>query len=428
MLKENEIYTVKIESVNNMGNGVTHIDGIAVFVPYAVTGDECEIRLMRVHSSYAIASLLRICVPSTYRIPSGCLHFGTCGGCSYLELDIERENAEKREQVSATLKKFGIEAEVENTVCPVFNEYRNKVVLFYDNGSFGYYQQGTNKVVPHKRCIINDPIFDKIADFCLSTLDKKDLRALFIRKTSHKEPQIIVAPIYWSRADILQFSASLLDHFPEVVSVLYGVNREKSFAFENTTFHKIYGDGYIEDEMCGLEFRISPRSFYQINHSCATALYEKAISLLNAKMGDTVADLFCGTGTMGMIAAKRTGADVIGVEIEKSAVDDAKRNARLNGIRNIEFFADDAKNFNRSIDSCIIDPPRKGCSKFMIDTLLRLLPDRIVYVSCNPDTMARDINMLSDKYRISSPVSVFNMFPRTSHVESVVCLTRRLDN
>ena len=428
MLNLKEIYTVNIESVNNLGNGVAHIDGIAVFVPYAIEGDTCEIEIVKLHSSYAIAGLVSVLSPSPYRTVPECSHFYECGGCNYLNCSLEYENLTKERAVKDVLKKFGIDAEVEKTVCPLSEKYRNKVVLYYGNGGFGYCKQGTNRVVPHDECNMNSDEFDKIAELCKKELNKSGLRALFIRKTEKSPVEYMVSPIYDRKTDIIKFSISLVNAFPSVRTVLLGVNREKDFVFEKTSFTTVYGDGCIEDEMCGLKFRISPKSFYQINHSCATALYEKAIELLDAKNTDTVADLFCGTGTIGMIAAKRTGASVIGVEIEESAVKDAKVNARLNGIKNVEFFADDAKNFDKEVDSCIIDPPRKGCSKFMIDTLLRLKPHRIVYVSCNPDTMARDIKLLSEEYKIASPVSVYNMFPMTSHVESVVCLERRLDN
>ena len=188
----------------------------------------------------------------------------------------------------------------------------------------------------------------------------------------------------------------------------------------------LYGDGYIYDELLGLSFRISPSSFYQVNHTCAEKLYEKAIELANLTPNDKCADLFCGTGTIGIIAAKKTGATVYGVEINEDAVRDAKFNAKLNGIKNISFTATDAKNFNEKVDVAIIDPPRKGCSPFMIDTLLRLKPNRIVYVSCNADTLARDLKALLGEYHIASPLFPFNMFPKTSHVESVVCLTRKI--
>ncbi len=427
MLKLNEIYVCDIESVNNLGNGVTHIDGMAVFVPCAIEGDTCQIEIVKLYSSYAIARLASVVSPSPYRTVPDCPRFYECGGCNYLNCSLEYENELKEKNVRDVFKKFGIDAEIEKTVCPVSEKYRSKVVLYYGKGGFGYYKQGTNQIVPHDKCNMNPDEFDKIAELCKRELNKSGLRALFIRKNEKSPAEYMVSPIYDKKADIIKFSMALVNTFPSVRTVLLGVNKEKDFVFEKTSFTTVYGDGCIEDKMCGLKFRISPKSFYQINHACAESLYERAIELLDAKSADTVADLFCGTGTIGMIVAKRTGAPVIGVEIEESAVKDAKVNAMLNEIKNIEFFADDAKNFDRAVDSCIIDPPRKGCSKFMIDTLLRLKPHRIVYVSCNPDTMARDIKLLAEEYKIASHVGVFNMFPRTSHVESVVCLTRRLD-
>ena len=424
MLTEKEIYNVKIESVNNLGNGVARIDGMALFVPYAITGDICDVRIDKLYPSYAIGSIVELKEKSPYRDEPTCPNFTKCGGCSYLNLSLERENAEKQIQVESVLRKFKIEATTEKTACPVAEKYRNKVVLFYEKGEFGYYKQNTNQIIPHDSCIMNPDIFDKIADFCKVNLNKSNLRALFIRISSDDEPEIMVSPIYKTKTDIIKFTMSLVSAFPSIRTVLLGVNKEKDFVFEKTSFTTVYGDGCIEDTICGLKFRISPKSFYQINHTCATVLYEKAIELIDAKSTDKIADLFCGTGTIGMIVSKRSGAHVTGVEIEQSAVHDAKINAKLNKISNIEFFADDAKNFDKEVDACIIDPPRKGCSKLMIDTLLRVKPDRIVYVSCNPDTMARDINLLSGEYKIASNVYVYNMFPRTSHVESVVCLER----
>ena len=174
-----------------------------------------------------------------------------------------------------------------------------------------------------------------------------------------------------------------------------------------------------------MKFRISPSSFYQVNPACAELLYNKTIELADLTDSDTCADLFCGTGTIGLICAKKTGANVYGVEINEDAVKDAKFNAKLNDISNISFESTDAKNFNKNVDVCIVDPPRKGCSQFMIETLLRLKPKRIVYVSCNADTLMRDLKALQNEYNIASPLYPFNMFPKTSHVENVICLNHK---
>ena len=424
MLKEGQKCTIKCEEMNNFGNVVCKIDGLVVFVNGAVSGDTVEAEIKKITSNYAVAETTKILAYSPYRITPPCTVYDRCGGCVFSMVNIAKENEIKAEYVKGTLKKFGIDAEVDKAICPVHDFYRNKVVLFFANGRFGYMERASNRVVPHKACPLNDGIFDDIARFTAKEIDDNKLRALYLRKSSEEDGEIMVAPIFSKPTDIKHYAKKLKNEFPRVSTVLSGHIYSKDFAIELCEFEAVRGDGYIKDTICGLEFEISPKSFYQVNHACATELYEKTISYLDVDENAKVADLFCGTGTIGMIVAKRTGAKVYGVEIEPSAVEDAKRNAKNNGVENIEFFEGDAKDFDKKVDACIIDPPRKGCSDFMIDTLLRLNPKKIVYVSCNPDTMARDLKKLTKKYKIKEPISVFNMFPKTGHVESVVCLTR----
>ena len=351
--------------------------------------------------------------------------FGACGGCVFSHIHIDKENQVKRDYVRGTLKKFGIDAQLEEVVCPSCEAYRNKVILFYENGRFGYMEKSTNRVVPHKACRLNDEVFDEIAELTARELDGTKIRALYLRKSSKEPCEIMVCPIFKKPTDIKHYAKKLKSEFPSVSTVLSGFLAGKDFVLEACEFKVVSGEGYIRDEICGLTFEISPKSFYQVNHDCAELLYEKAISYLDADENSKIADLFCGTGTMGTIVAKRTGAKVYGVEIEPSAIENAKHNAKLNDVTSIEFFEEDAKNFNKKVNACIIDPPRKGCSDFMLETLLKLAPSKIVYVSCNPDTLARDLKKLTRKYEISSPISVFNMFPRTSHVETIVCLRKQ---
>lgn len=425
MLKEGQKYTLKCEEMNNFGNVVCRVDGIVVFVNGAVSGDTVEAEIKKITSNYAVAETTKILSQSPYRVSPLCTVFDRCGGCAFSTVHISKENETKRSYVKGTLKKFGIEVEVDDIVCPVNDFYRNKIILFFSNGRFGYMEKASNRVVPHKACPLNDGIFDDIARFTAKELAETKLRALYLRKSSGEDGEIMVCPIFTKQTDIKHYAKKLRGEFPRVSTVLSGFMFGRDFVLEACEFKTVSGDGYITDEICGLKFEISPKSFYQVNHACATELYEKVISCLDADENSEIADLFCGTGTIGMIVAKRTGAHVYGVEIEPSAVEDAKRNATLNEVENIEFFEGDAKNFNKKIDACIIDPPRKGCSDFMLDTLLRLNPNKIVYVSCNPDTMARDLKKLTRKYKIDEPISVYNMFPKTSHVECVVCLTRR---
>lgn len=425
MLHIGDTYTVIVEETNIFGNGVCHVEGVAVFVEGAMIGDKCVIEITKVLTSYAYARCVEILISSTYREMSKCPYSNKCGGCSFDGIDLNIENEVKKKYVSFSFLKQGIKADVEKTQCPVSQSYRNKVVLFYDNDRYGYLENKSNKIVPHTSCLLNEAIFDKIADFVGKELIGTTLRSLYLRKGYGENGEIMVCPIFYKKTNILSFVGKLIKKFPNVKTVLQGVNNEKSFVLENTKYQIAYGDGYIYDTLCGLNFRISPESFYQVNHDCAELMYEKAISLADLSEGKSCADLFCGTGTIGIISAKKTGAKVYGVEIVEKAIEDAKNNAELNSVRNIKLKAMDAKEFNEKVDVCIIDPPRKGCTSFMLNTLNRILPEKIVYISCNVDTMTRDIKALSDNYKISSPVSVFNLFPRTSHVECIACLKRK---
>lgn len=421
MVKIGEIYTVNIEDVNIFANGVCHIDGFVVFVKGALAGEECKIQITELHPKFAYAFPVEFIRKINDRVEPSCNSYSECGGCSLLHTNIDLENEIKENYLKSIIKKSSFDIKVEKIAAPVSQNYRNKVVFFFEKGKYGYMANGTNKIVEHKSCILNDDIFDKIATFTSESLKGTSIRALYMRKSS-KYDEIMVCPIIYEKTDIIGYATNLVAKFPSVKAVLYSVYKEKSFALEKVSFKTLYGDGYIYDELCGLKFRISPGSFYQVNPECAELLYKKAIELANLTPNDTCADLFCGTGTIGLICAKETGARVYGVEIVEDAVKDAKFNAKLNGISNITFEATDAKNFNKKVDACIIDPPRKGCSPFMLETLMRLKPKRIVYVSCNADTLMRDLKTLLTEYQIASPLYPFNMFPRTSHVESVVCL------
>lgn len=427
MVKTGERYRVKIEDVNIFGNGICHIDSFVVFVKNALLDEECEIEITDVSKKFAYATVKEQLAVSKNRQELSCACYGQCGGCSFLHTTIENENEIKENYVKSIFRKNKIDIEVAKIEAPSVEKYRNKVVFHFENGEYGYMASGTNKLVPHSGCKLNDDIFDKIAALTGECLPKKSLRALYIRKSSQQNGEVMVCPILRETVDLTSYVGKLILEFPNVKTVLYSVYNERDFALENVKFKTLYGDGYIYDELLGLKFRISPSSFYQVNHECAEKFYEKAIKLAALSPTDKCADLFCGTGTIGIIAAYKTGASVYGVEINEEAVKDAKYNAKLNGVKNISFEATDAKNFGEAVDVAIIDPPRKGCSTFMIETLLRLKPKRIVYVSCNADTLARDIKSLLGEYEISSPLYPFNMFPKTAHVESVVCLRRQSD-
>ncbi len=423
MVKVNDIYTVKIKDTNIFANGICHIDGFVVFVDGALIGEECKIQITEVRSKFAYARITTFISKSAERLIPACGSFSKCGGCSFLHCNLTAENQIKEKYIESIFKKNKIDVKIEKISTPVAEKYRNKVVFFFENGKYGYLEGGTKKLVEHENCILNEDIFDRIALFTKEALANTTIRALYIRKSTQSE--IMVCPIFYSETDIIKYATDLIARFPSVKTVLYSVCSDKDFALENVKYKTLYGDGYIYDELCGLKLRISPKSFYQVNPVCAEKLYKKTVELANLSPTDVCADLFCGTGTIGLVCAKKTGARVYGVEIVEEAVKDAKFNARLNDVSNITFETTDAKNFNKTVDVCIVDPPRKGCSSFMLETLLRLKPKRIVYVSCNAETLARDLKELLSDYDITSPLYPFNMFPRTSHVESVICLSRK---
>lgn len=415
---------VKIDDVNIFGKGVCRIDNKVIFVDNALSKEVCEIKLTHTEKSYSYAKTLQLIEKSDKRVAPLCEHFGKCGGCTFLHTTLDNENEIKREYVKRSFKKQGIEVEIEDVCAPVEWEYRNKIVLFYNGHSFGYNQSNSNLIVPHKRCLLNDEIFDSIANESSNLLKNSGIRAICLRKSTENE--ISLCLIFGKEYKMLdEYIAKIVAKFPIIKNVYYSICDDEDVVFEKQHLILAYGEGYIYDSLCGLKFRISPESFYQINHKCAEKLYKKVVELANLDKNQRCADLFCGTGTIGIICAKETGATVYGVEINKKAVFDAKFNGRLNNVESICFEAEDASRFNENVDVAIIDPPRKGLSKFMINTLTRLKPKKIVYVSCNVDTQARDIKSLLNEYKITHPVSLFNMFPKTSHVESVVCLTRK---
>ncbi len=422
MVNLNQIYTVEIEDTNIFANGICHIESFVVFVEGALKGEMCKIQITKLFPRYAYAKCVELLSQSEDRITPLCDKYGKCGGCSFLHTTIEQENETKLNFVKTVFSKNRIEADFAEIFCPVSEKYRNKVVLFYNGRSFGYNEKSTTNIVEHSSCILNDTIFDNIAKFTAETLKNTSLRALYLRK-NRNNTEIMVCPIFYTKTNVLDYATKALNEFPNIKTVLTADLKDKDFAIEKLTFKTVYGDGYITDTLCGLSFKISPKSFYQVNPDCAELLYEKAIELLSPQSNEQIADLFCGTGTMGIISATRASCKVYGVEIEPSAVKDAKQNARLNNVTNVEFRSEDASKFHKQIDACIIDPPRKGCSKFMLDTLLRIKPQRIVYVSCNPDTMCNDLKTLLNEYKIASPVFTFNQFPRTTHVEAVLSLT-----
>ena len=455
-IKKNDIVELRISEINNLGHGVARIDdgereGTVVFVSGAVTGDLVQAKIIKVNRSYLVARTEKILSPSPYRSKdSFCSSPMSCGGCVYRNINYEHELEIKREYVRAAFRKAGItNVEIEPVLSTgEIRHYRNKAQYPLKQGKegieAGFYAAKTHNIIPAECCMIQNKRFTDIVNFFCKSADKYGLsvydeesgkgllRHLYLR-IAEATGEIMVCVVI--NADQIPYSDSLADdimrEFPEVTSVMLNVNKKNTNVVLGEKFILCRGKEYIEDVLCGKRFRITPQSFYQVNRNGAELLYKKAADLAELKGNETLVDLYCGTGTIGLSMSDKA-KHLIGVEIVPSAVECAKLNAELNEVKNSEFFCGDAtrtedilKGKNLSADVVVIDPPRKGTTKELIEYLYKLKVPKVVYVSCDPDTLARDVAVFRQFGYDTDIVYPVDMFPRTGHVESVVCLTRK---
>ena len=453
MTKE-QVIELDITDLNNLGNGVGRYDGQVVFVRGAVSGDRVRAKIIKVNKSFAVARLEQIITPSPDRADGFCSAPLSCGGCVYRHISYESELLLKRGYVKAEFVKAGLP---DVNVLPVLSVgkvrgYRNKAqypVAKGKNGTYaGFYASKTHNVIPAEECAIQSPEFAPILRFVCefadghgwSVYDEESgrglLRHIYLR-VGKRTGEIMLCLVLNGSAlpseDI--FAAKVTERFPEIVSLMINENNEDTNVVLGRKYRTLCGKGGIEDELCGLKFFISPDSFYQVNRDGAELLYSKARELADLRGGEILMDLYCGTGTIGLSMAS-DAKRLVGIEIVRSAVECAKDNAERNGIGNARFVCADAGSKEVILEAAggtrpdvvIIDPPRKGSTRELVDCLADLSVPRIVYVSCGADTLARDCKWFSERGYEIGDVQPVDMFPRTGHVESVVCLTRRLDN
>lgn len=450
-LKKNEIYTAEITGMTAEGNGVCHIKDIAVFVPFTAVGDYAEIRIVKVVKHYAFGKVENILIPSADRQCSDCIAFGKCGGCVYRHINYEAEKSAKAQRVKDAVTRIGgLDASVMRPLIGAeqTDGYRNKVQLPFVRDTDGHIRVGffaprSHRVIPLESCNLQSPVFDKAIDIVLrwaneeniepydETTHKGILRHLYLRhamKTNELMVCIVIcAQKLKGEEHLVQCLCEGLDNLQTVV---LNINTAQTNVITGKKNRVLYGSGAITDELCGLKFKISPLSFYQVNRDQAEKLYQKAYEYANLKPHETLLDLYCGTGTIGLTMAQKV-KKLVGVEIVPQAIEDAKKNAEANRIENAEFFCADAaqaavwlEEHGEKPDCIIIDPPRKGCDAALIQTIVRMSPSRIVYVSCDPGTLARDLKLFHEQnYNVKEATPV-DLFPRTAHVESVVLLTK----
>ena len=449
MLIKNQIYEAVIDGYTAEGQGVAHVEGCAVFVPNAIAGEKVLLRIEKAQKTWAAGKITQILEKSPHRVNRECEVAKLCGGCDFWHMDYEEETRLKADRVKQALNRIGGEnlEEVPILAAPTCHGYRNKaqypVAVNKGKAYAGFFKAGTHQVVENKRCLILPELTDRVKDAVMDyvnqfrvtvydeTTQKGLLRHIYVRK-GEISGQILVCLVANGRK--LPHVPELLERLkklPGFTTLVLAVNTKAGNAILGDEFITLYGPGYIEDTLCGLTFRLSPRSFYQVNHHQAQRLYEAAIAQAGITKDDLVLDLYCGVGTITLAMAKAAGK-VIGVEVVEQAVEDAKDNARRNGIENAEFFCGDAGKAALDLerkgiqpDVIVVDPPRKGLNADTIEALHRMNPRRIVYVSCDPATLARDVALLKQRGFTLKNAMAADLFPRCAHVESIVCLTKQ---
>ncbi len=441
---------VSIETATIDGSGVARVDGQVVFVPGALPGERCSVRIAHVGRSAVFAQLLSVLTPSVHRVEPDCPYFPLCGGCALRHMDYEQELALKQAHVQSCLTRIGGQtiSALPITGAAQTNGYRNKVQFPVQEQDgcpvAGFFSGKTHRVIPVRHCRIQPDCADAIRGAVLAWMEQYHIRAYdeqthtgYIRhiyiRFGAESGQILVC-IVANCAQLpkkKQLIAALLAAEPGITTIVFSPNTKKGNTVLGTEFHPLYGDGTITDTLCGLQFRLSAPAFYQVNHAQAERLYEKTVQLAGLTGNETVLDLYCGTGTITLCLA-RHAKKAIGVEIVPQAIEDAKFNAAQNGMENAEFFCMDAGQAAKMLadrrtrpDVIVVDPPRKGVSADVIEAISAMAPQRVVYVSCDPATLARDLKLLTAAGYTLQTAEAFDLFPRCAHVETVVLLSHK---
>ena len=446
-LRAGETHTVTVSGTTIEGDGIARIGGQVVFIPGALEAERCEIRITHVGRRAAYAELRRILEPSAHRILPDCPYHAQCGGCALRHMDYEAELAVKKQHVLDCLRRIGgVEMEDISIYGSAEQEhYRNKVqfpVQEQDGRvAAGFFRAGTHIVTDIGSCRIQPPCADRIRGAVLAWMQKYRIRAyneqthtgyirhIYIRRGA-VSGQILVCIAANCRKLPKQDALvrTVLAAEPGVTTIVFTPNEARGNTVLGTEFFPLYGSGTIEDTLCGLTFRLSAPAFYQVNHAQAERLYDAALRYAGLTGRETVLDLYCGTGTITLCLA-RQAKQAVGVELIPQAVEDARENARRNGLANARFFCTDAGQAAQRFcaegtqpDVIVVDPPRKGVSADVIDAIDAMRPPRVVYVSCNAATLARDVKLLTERgYRLAA-AEAYDLFPRCAHVETVCCL------
>ena len=449
ILNKNDIVEIEITGVTNEGNGVGRYENIAVFVPFTAVGDVIKCKIVKVKKTYAYGIIDEILKPSESRCEAKCQVFKKCGGCAFCHFDYDEELRIKQDFVQASFERIGkLQVDWEEILgCEQTEGYRNKAM--YPVGEIdgkivcGFYSRRSHRVVSYLDCDLQPEIFKKILKEILEWCNDKKisaydeishkglLRHIYLRKGEHSgEIMVCLVVTDFNGAAFDGLAQALGKKFSQVKSVVLNLNKKNTNVILGDKCKTVFGQDYITDTMCGRTFRISPLSFYQVNTVQAERLYEIAKDYAQLKEGETLLDLYCGVGTIGLSVADEKNK-LVGVEIIPQAIENAKINAKLNGAENAEYICGDAGEIAKTLlergeapDVIIADPARKGCDSLSIESMVKMSPKRIVMISCNHATAARDCALLCEKgYKIEKGRAV-DLFPRTTHIETVVLLSK----
>lgn len=449
-IEKNKDYTVTITDVTNLGDGIAKLDGYTLFIPGTVTGDVAEIKAIKLKKNYGYGKLNKLLTPSSHRAQPLCPVHRQCGGCSLMHMSYDYQKELKTKYVKEVLTRIG---KVENpNVLPCLGmehpyEFRNKMIFPISKNKegqavFGFYAKHSHRVVTFPRCYIGEEIFSSIAQTTVDfmnryhippydeIMDTGAIRRVFLRKGYHTGEIMVVISSNQRNIPHLELLVEQLKGLDEhIVSILLNINQGINNQMLGKENILLWGRETITDQLCGNTFRISPHSFYQVNPLQTQVLYETALDYAQLTGAETVYDLYCGICTISLAAAQRA-KQVIGIEIVPQAIEDAKNNAVINQHPNAQFYCGPAEEWmpklveNQTADVVILDPPRKGSDPVTLGAICRCAPKRIVYVSCDPATLARDVEFLTQQGYHLVKAQPVDMFPHSAHVETVALLTK----
>ena len=450
-VKIGEKYTIIINSLSHNAEGIGRYDGFTIFVPQSIPGDELEVEIISTKKNYARALICKIIKPSPQRIKAKCPVAENCGGCLLQHLSYQNQLLAKQKNVTETLQRVGGLNEVK--VAPVMAMkspwfYRNKasfpVAGQTGNITMGFYQNRSHNIINIKNCAIQHPLINTAMPIIKKHINELKIqpyneinhtgviRHIVTRVASSNNEMLIVIVVTKDIGEALrQLATKISQEMSEIKGIVLNINNKCTNVIMADQEKQLYGQSYITDKLLGKQFIISAKSFYQVNVEQTPVLYQQAINKANLQGNEIVVDAYCGTGTIGLILAEKA-QKIIGVEIVPAAINDAKKNAKLNNITNAEFHVGKAEKRIPELvkkglkpNVVVVDPPRKGCDEALLQTISEAEVERIVYVSCNPATLARDLKFLVEQgYKVEGEVGVVDMFPHSGHVESVVGLVR----